>query len=280
MNPIRIGGVPEHFNLPWQRLREAETVAGGVTFQWHECHGGTGQMVHALNDGQLDAALLLTEGALTGIAAGGAFRIVSLYTQTPLIWGIHVPAGSLLQRVDELRRARYAISRLGSGSHLMCYVLAEQQGWPVGELRFERVGSLGGAVRAFEQGTANAFLWEKFMTLPLVRNGRFRRVGELIAPWPAFVACASAEALEHRRADVDRVLSEGLAAAQQLAAALDAPAEIAQAFGLDPEDVAKWLAATRWAARVGVDPSCFDVALALLRKVGLVDETFDGDVTA
>jgi sulfonate transport system substrate-binding protein len=280
MNPITIGGVPEHFNLPWQRLGNAERGAGGMPFRWRECPGGTGEMVHALNDGTLDVALLLTEGALTGIAAGGVFRIVSLYTQSPLIWGIHVPADSRLLRVDELRRARYAISRLGSGSHLMCYVLAEQQGWPVGDLGFERVGNLGGAVRAFEQGTANAFLWERFMTLPLVRTGRFRRIGELIAPWPAFVACASLQALERRRVDVDRLLSEGLAAAQQLAAAPDAPAEIAQAFGLDPEDVSEWLAATRWADRVSVDPSCFDAALALLRKVGLVDETFDGELTA
>ena len=47
----------------------------------------------------------------------------------------------------------------------------------------------------FASGNADVFFWEKFMTKPLVDAGRFRRVGEFVAPWPAFVVCASNSAL-------------------------------------------------------------------------------------
>ena len=148
-------------------------------------------MAKALRDGELDAALLLTEGAVAAIADGAAFKIVSLYTDSPLVWGIHVPATSRFRSEADLRGARYAISRLGSGSHLMAFVHARAKGWPVEQLAFVPVGNLGGAVDAFAGGTADVFFWEKFMTKPLVDAARFRRVAEFTAPWPAFVVCVA-----------------------------------------------------------------------------------------
>src|SRR5690606_19533964 len=120
MIKLRVGGVPEHFNLPWHLAREGGAAARlGVDLQWQDFPDGSGAMAAALRGGELDAALLLTEGAVAGIAAGAGFRVVRWYTESPLIWGIHVPAASPLTDVAELASARYAISRYGSGSHLM-----------------------------------------------------------------------------------------------------------------------------------------------------------------
>ena len=73
----------------------------------------------------------------------------------------------------------------------MAFVHARSQGWPVEQLAFVTVGNLAGAVEAFAAGAADVFFWEKFMTKPLVDAGKFRRVGEFTAPWPAFVVCAA-----------------------------------------------------------------------------------------
>src|SRR5690606_30497387 len=97
----------------------------------------------------------------------GGFRIVSFYTDSPLIWGLHVPAVSALQTVEDVRGRRYAISRRGSGSHIMAYVHARERGWPVDALELVAVGNLKGAIDAFSAGTADVFFWEKFMTKPL-----------------------------------------------------------------------------------------------------------------
>jgi ABC-type nitrate/sulfonate/bicarbonate transport system substrate-binding protein len=264
---LTIGGVPEHFNLPWLRLAESRALDDlGVV--WRDVPEGSGAMAAALRAGELDAAMLLTEGAVAGAAAGG-FKIVSLYTASSLIWGIHVPAGSSLRTVDDVRGRRYAISRRGSGSHLMSFVHAREQGWSTEGLDFVVVGTLQGAIDAFAQRKADVFFWEKFMTKPLVDSGRFRRVGEFVAPWPAFVVCASDVALAERK-PIGAALGRALAAAAELAAASNAAAAIADRYGLLPADAREWLAATRWAARPGIGAEQIAPAVVELAALGLI----------
>jgi ABC-type nitrate/sulfonate/bicarbonate transport system substrate-binding protein len=262
---VRIGGVPEHFNLPWRKLLAgSELRSAGVDAHWEDYPSGTGAMVSALDDEALDVAVLLTEGAVAGASRGAKFRIVSLYTRSPLIWGVHVPADSGLVAARDLEHARYAISRRGSGSHLMACAYARSQGWPTDRLAFEEVGSLDGAIDAFRAGRADVFLWEKFMTKPLVDAGRFRRVDELIAPWPAFVVCASLKALRAKRDAIALVLDEVFPAAAAVRTDPAAPDEIAARYGLDPADAAQWLEVTEWASTPGIDPSLvYSVADAL-----------------
>jgi hypothetical protein len=108
MIKLRVGGVPEHFNLPWHLALEARRFEPlGLRIAWQDYPGGSGAMATALRDGELDAALLLTEGAIAAIAEGAPFKIASLYTDSPLVWGIHVPA------VSRLRAERDQSARLG-----------------------------------------------------------------------------------------------------------------------------------------------------------------------
>jgi ABC-type nitrate/sulfonate/bicarbonate transport system substrate-binding protein len=214
--------------------------------------------------------MLLTEGAVAGIARGGRFRIVSLYTRSPLVWGIHVPADSPIRSENDLRGARYAISRIGSGSHLMAYVHARERGWRE-ELVFQTVGSLDGAIEAFAAGRADVFLWEKFMTKPVVDAGRFRRVAEFVAPWPAFVVCASERALRDKREAVAATLDRVLAVAATVAADPSTPANIAARYGLLASDAAEWLAATQWAQTPGIDPALVEDVAQLLADAGVIE---------
>ncbi len=269
MKTLRIGGVPEHFNLPWMRLLEREAAnAAGIEASWEDYPGGSGAMRDALAGGRLDLAMLLTEGAVAAIAAGAPFRILSCYTESPLLWGVHVPAASEFTSPAELEGARIAISRFGSGSHLMAYVLAEQRGWRPDALRFVAVGDLEGAVRAFEQGQADVFLWEKFMTKPLVDAGRFRRVAEFSAPWPAFVCCASERALQASRPALLELVEAALESARRLGEDPRAAAAIAARYHLREADAAAWLEITRWAPGIEVDAAAFDRAAAVLVRSG------------
>jgi ABC-type nitrate/sulfonate/bicarbonate transport system substrate-binding protein len=273
---LRIGGVPEHFNLPWHlaaQTRRFELIGADVV--WHDYPGGSGAMAKGLRDGELDAAVLLTEGAVAAVADGVPLAITSLYTDSPLLWGIHVPAASPFRVVAELEGARYAISRVGSGSHLMAFVHARARGWDVERLRLVTVGTLDGAVAAFAAGQADVFFWEKFMTKPLVDAGKFRRVGEFTAPWPAFVVCAATSLEAPQRAALQQVVAVVLDEARALKARADAAPLIAARYGLTPADAGEWLRTTRWSTRVGVASSDIAPACAALGALGVLPRAVD-----
>jgi ABC-type nitrate/sulfonate/bicarbonate transport system substrate-binding protein len=276
LETLNIGGVPEHFNRPWLRLLERGALAAaGIDLRWREFPDGSGAMAAALTRGDVDAALLLTEGAVAAIAQGGRFAIASLYTESPLVWGVHVPARSRLAVVGDIKGATYAISRLGSGSHLMCFVHAKQLGWPVRDLRFATVGSLQGAIEAFSAGTAEVFFWEKFMTQPAVDAGHFRRIAEFAAPWPAFVFCVAAATSPAKRVALATALDGALAEARRLASDPEAPREIARCYGLEPDAARAWLGATRWVQRRGITLDAVAGAADALRELGLIARDFD-----
>ena len=273
---LRIGGVPEHFNLPWHLALDARRFeALGIEIAWRDYPGGSGAMAKALRDGDLDAALLLTEGAVAAVSDGVPLEIVSLYTDSPLVWGIHVPAASRFRAVEELAGARYAISRTGSGSHLMAVVHARTQGWPIEGLTFVGVGNLDGAVTAFAAGRADVFFWEKLMTKPLVDAGKFRRVGELTAPWPAFVVCAARALDGDRRTALGRAVALVLEEARVLRSRPDAAQLIAGRYGLRADDVAEWLETVRWSERVGVTANDVGQACVALGSLGVLPRVVD-----
>jgi ABC-type nitrate/sulfonate/bicarbonate transport system substrate-binding protein len=262
--------------LPWHLAAQAHRFdPHGVDVAWRDYPGGSGAMAKALRDGELDAALLLTEGAVAAVADGVPLAIVSLYTDSPLLWGIHVPAASPFRVVAELDGARCAISRIGSGSHLMAFVHARSQGWNVERWRLVTVGNLEGAVAAFAAGSADVFFWEKFMTKPLVDAGKFRRVGEFTAPWPAFVVCAASSLGAGQRAALARVVVAVLDEARALHARADATQLIAARYGLTPADVGEWLKTTRWSTRFAVATSDIAPACAALGALGLLPRVVD-----
>ena len=184
--PIRLGGVPEHVNLPWHQALAGDGFPD-AGIQWTDMPGGTGQMMQALADGELDAAVVLTEGAIAAIVGGSPARVVRVFVTSPLHWGVHVAGGSALTEDALGPEHRFAVSRLGSGSHLMAHVLADRLGFEVDDDRFVVVGDVDGARAALANDEADVFLWDRFMTAPLVDRGEFARIGVQPTPWPAFV---------------------------------------------------------------------------------------------
>ena len=148
MKTVRIGGVPEHFNLAWYlTLKSGAYKKEGINLRWKDYFGGTGEMCKALRSKDIDMAVILTEGITKDIIAGNPCKIVQVYIQSPLIWGIHVASNSNYHSVEDLKGNAAAISRYGSGSHLMAYVHAEQENWNLNtDLKFEVIKNLNGAL--------------------------------------------------------------------------------------------------------------------------------------
>ena len=269
---IRIAGVPEHFNLPWHvgiESGEFRSVDVEVEFVVHP--GGTGAMMKSVADDEVDMAIVLTEGCIQSICGGTAARIVKTFVQSPLIWGIHVPASSELHSIDDIRGQRYAISRFGSGSHLMAIVDAAERDWET-ELDFAVVKNLDGAREAMAAGEANVFFWERYTTSPFVENGEFRRLDDRLTPWPAFVVCVSELALANKGDTIKALLNQVNSICQRLAAdAEETKATIAQRYKIAPKKVAKWWETTQWSFDWNVDAAEITKAITYLRKLNLIE---------
>jgi hypothetical protein len=96
----------------------------------------------------------LTDPLISGIAKGStAYKLVGSYVNTPLNWYVFSvpafsPADDLLravitgtkskfEKIHDLKDTTIGISRYGSGSQTMAFVMALQQRWPTDNLKFQ-----------------------------------------------------------------------------------------------------------------------------------------------
>ena len=244
---LKVGGVPEHFNYPWYiTLKNKEYTKHNINLRWQDFHGGTGQMCKALREGTVDIAIVLTEGIIKDIAAGNPSKIVQTYVKSPLIWGIHVAAKSSFKSISDLENATIAISRYGSGSHLMAIVNAYNQGWDISNLKFNVVKDLQGGIDALSNGSADCFMWEHFTTKPYVDNGIFRRIDDCPTPWPCFVIAVRNEILNQNPEAVKNVLNVINETTKYFKKIKGIDVILAKRYEQQLEDIKEWLSITEW----------------------------------
>lgn len=131
---------------------------------------GTGALTASLKDNSIDVAIGLTEGFVADLGKTNAsketpaYKLVGTYVESPLCWAISVGNKSAINNENELNGKRVGVSRIGSGSYVMSYVLADQKGWlekskspfevvPLGDFKALRNG-------VNEGDKADFFMWE------------------------------------------------------------------------------------------------------------------------
>ncbi|WP_396143185.1 substrate-binding domain-containing protein [Flavobacterium sp.] len=250
MKSIKIAGVPEHFNLPWHLcIENGEFEAVGIDLQWTDVPEGTGKMCQMLRDGETDIAVILSEGIVKDINAGNPSKIVQVYVESPLIWGIHVAANSNFKTLSDLENKKVAISRLGSGSQLMAYVNANNQGWNTENLQFEIVNTIDGAVQSLTKGESDYFMWERFMTKPLVDKGIFRRIDDCPTPWPCFVIAVREEILKKHPNAIAQILEIINITTQEFKEIPSIDRTLATKYHQKIDDIQEWLRLTEWSQK-------------------------------
>ncbi|MFK7810318.1 MAG: substrate-binding domain-containing protein [Saprospiraceae bacterium] len=272
---IRLGGVPEHFNLPIHLAIEEGLFAGrGVNLEWTTFRGGTGQMTKALRNDEIDMCILLTEGITTEIIRGNPSKIISEYVTTPLTWGVHTGVNNSLQHYSEMFDKKYAISRFGSGSHLMAIVDANSNGHQLDKDQFEVINNLEGALESLDKLESDVFYWEKFTTKPYVDKGQLRRIGEYRTPWPCFVVAATDRILEEEPDAVIRTLRTLHDRCDLFMQSDDkeAIAMVSERYDQKPEDVARWYHSTGWAIHGWVSDKMVKSVLYHLKVAGIIEQ--------
>lgn len=279
MTSLRVAGVPEPYNLPWHLGREkGRFLEAGIDLHWHTVPEGTGRMCQMLRDGELDMAVLVTEGAVRDILHGGPHRIVSGFVESPLPWGVHVPAGAALTSLEVLRGIPYAISRLGSGSHIMAMLHARRIGWRPAPGDLVVVHNMEGAAQRMATGEPLIFLWETYVTSRYVDAGVMRRVDEVRGDWPGFVIVARTGLPPEVRLAVGHALDVLRAEAERLVHDPHAVELVMQNAGFRDALAREWLGHVRWSV---APPAVggFTHLLNTLAELSLVPMRSEGPIT-
>ncbi|MBT0810594.1 ABC transporter substrate-binding protein [Litoribacter ruber] len=270
MKNITITGVPEHFNFPWIKLIEKQPFKFNLT--WKEEPKGSGAMIQSLQNGETDVAILLTESYLKAKVEKLKAQAIGYHVKSPLTWGIHVPSGSEVTDLAELQNHPFLISRLGSGSHLMAFLLAKQKGWALENLKFDIIGDLNGARNSFATNQPQAFLWEKYTTKPFVDNGEFRRIGSIPTPWPCFVIVASHNALENHTEELKQLQKALYETTASLKEEDTLAEDLSKHYQLKLEDIKSWLKDLNWATDPNMEKITLLNTMTILEELGLIDQ--------
>ncbi len=266
MKNFIIGGVPEHFNLPWYiTLKNKEYTENNINLRWKDYPGGTGEMCRALRDKQIDMAVILTEGMVRDIINGNNSKIVQVFVKSPLLWGIHVAHHSDYNNIQDLKGTEAAISRYGSGSHLMAFVHAKNNDWNMADdLKFNVIENLDGALAGLPIGKGDYFMWEKFMTKPHVDSGVFRLIGEIPTPWPSFVIAVRNDILENDGESIQKILEIINATTLKFKQMESIDELLSKRYKLEIQDVQKWLELTEWSQENLTEDELLNIQTELL----------------
>jgi hypothetical protein len=172
-------------------------------------------MIESLRSSQIDAGIGLTEAWVAGLARGRAaagYALVGSYVRSPLRWAVSTGAARDISDVKQLRGGTVGVSRIGSGSYVMAFVLADRLGWlEKGKepFRFVPLSTFERLREGVNGGTADAFMWEHFTSKRYYDSGEIKRVGEIYTPWASW-KIASRDPEDERLPAMFESLDEGI----------------------------------------------------------------------
>ncbi|KAI9149387.1 hypothetical protein HJFPF1_11439 [Paramyrothecium foliicola] len=285
--PLRIGFVPEHFSTPLHFAQKHY----GLNATLIPFPSGTGHMVTAIRGGEIDVGIGLTEGWIAGLGregleGDGGYRLVGTYVDTPLCWAISTGTDRAdITSVDSLKGGKIGVSRIGSGSYVMGFVLADRQGWlapasstspnPQPFSATVVLNNFENLRNAVNSGAADFFMWEHFTSKKFYDSGEIRRVGEIYTPWSSWKIVASTSltqnGLDARVSDLFEKLDKGIAHFTR------EPEEsiqyISTSLGYTEPDAREWLKTVRFPTKTeGVKQEVVDDCVSILQKAGVLHE--------
>jgi ABC-type nitrate/sulfonate/bicarbonate transport system substrate-binding protein len=277
MPSLRVGYVPEHFSTPlFFAQQQGYYEKNGVEVEFIPFPSGSGHLIQSLKDKSIDVTIGLTEAFVAGIGKGSDFyKIVGTYVQSPLCWAISTGIKrDDIKSVKDIRGKSIGISRIGSGSHVMAFVLANKEGWtePFNfEIHNDFKNLRDGVNHGGTVSPSDAFMWELFTTKKYYDNGEIKQIGRIYTPWPSWVISASADVDHSALKALLSAINEGITyfnthhpeAVEYISTNLDYSAE----------DASAWLETVQFSKNVSmVDKTVIvDKTVTILKSAGVLD---------
>ncbi|KAI4189260.1 MAG: hypothetical protein L6R41_001581 [Letrouitia leprolyta] len=297
MPPLRIGFVPEHFSTPLHFAAKYFSLSATLI----PFPSGTGHMVTSLRAGEIDIGIGLTEGWVAALASppspssaknanengekNNEFKIVGTYVESPLCWAISTGAGrDDIISVSDLQGKKMGVSRIGSGSYVMGFVLAEQEGWfDSSSLKkpfdVQPLQTFENLRKAVNDHSADFFMWEYFTSkryydsnLP-AQDIPIKKVGEIYTPWSSWKIVARSDVVGSKELEeVFEKLNKGIGYFREYGE--EAVGYISSELDYTEGDAREWMKGVRFADVVrGVGRGVLERTVESLKKAGVLGES-------
>ena len=197
-------------------------------------------------------------------------------------WAVSTGAKRSISSVADLKNGKIGVSRIGSGSYVMGFVLADQQGWlssssspPFENIPLQTFENLRQGVN---DSTVDFFMWEHFTSKRYYDNGEIKRIGEIYTPWPSWQIVASSALIKSVNGSEDSRLTDLFEKIDKGVAYLDQHHKetidyIGTELDYSKEDAAEWLKTVRFASRTeGVNISVVEKTVEVLKKAGVLGD--------
>lgn len=260
--------IPEHFSTP-MFLAESQGYFAekDLQIEFFPVVEGSGRLIKLLNEGTVDIAVGLTEAFVADIAKGNdAYSVVGTYVKSPLCWAISSGANRAdIMSADDLAGKDIGVSRIGSGSYVMSFVLGLQKEFPEPYFNdfkvlhnFQNLRDSVNQKYVDEDGTkvdSDAFMWEHFTSKKFYDSGEIKRIGEIYTPWPSWVVSVNQKVLEEKKTKVQAFLG---AVRGGIAYFLQNPEEaierISSNLPYTSEDAREWMKTVKFNEDIGSAP--------------------------
>lgn len=220
MVTLRVAYIPEHFSTPLF-LAQQQGYYGDLKIEFVPVIEGSGRLIKLLNSDEVDIAIGLTEAFISDIAKGNEhYKTIGVYVESPLCWSVSTGFNRTdINKLSDLEGKSIGVSRIGSGSYIMSFVLGLQEkfftpffkGHPI----LSNFKNLRDSVNLKYQDysedesallNSDAFMWEHFTSKKYYDNEEIKKVGEIYTPWPSWVINCNAKLLESNESDIKSFL--------------------------------------------------------------------------
>ncbi len=174
---------------------------------------------------------------------------------------------------------------MGTGSYVMGFVLADEQGWFTPKeqpfeiiplLTFEKLRNV------VNDGTIDFFMWEHFTSKKYYDNGEIKKVGDIYTPWSSWKIVASTKIPQHddRLEELFEKLNQGVQYFENNKE--EAVKYISTELDYSEADAREWLKTVRFTKKTkGVDLGIIQKTVKTLKKAGVIGEgTLAGGMVA
>jgi len=187
-----------------------------------------------------------------------------------------------LTSISSLQNSKCGVSRIGSGSYVMSFVLADQNKWlsdspatnpPFAFTPLQTFAKLREGVNNSE---VDFFMWEHFTSKKYYDNGEIKRVGEIYTPWSSWKIVAttiqerfSAAELEEKLEKLFRSLDQGVGYFESNP--VESVEYISTNLDYSKEDAQEWLKTVKFTKGTkGVKLDVIEKTTSTLQKAGVL----------
>lgn len=197
----------------------------------------------------------------------------------PAGWAISTGANREdLTSISSLKDSKIGVSRIGSGSYVMGYVLADQNNWlqspstpPFEFIPLQTFAKLRDGVN---DKTIDFFMWEHFTSKKYYDNGEIKRIGEIYTPWSSWKIVASTKTTEKGDKRVEELfekLDKGIEYFEKNVE--ESVKYIGSELDYSEEDAKEWLKTVKFTKGTrGVGETVIEKTVGILKKAGVLTD--------